>query len=471
MVSKHRTHPIAAMARLAISTWLLGAIVACSTVPEVDLAAEAAKAPDAKPILVGVRGPLTKQQSKQILDRLKRQSKDTDVLGLHLAFEEAIADTPLTVGNKVTLLRDGATSFDAIARVIDDARDSLNLEYYTFEEVEIGGTSIIDRLIQKQQAGVQVSLIYDSAGSTSTPSAVFDRLRQAGVNLIEFNPINPLKTNGDYSPNDRDHRKILIADGKVAIIGGVNISRVYGSRLPGTKEREKKPGDYWRDTDVQIEGPAVVDLQQLFLQHWREQEGKLLPLRDYFPKLHPSGDQIVRIVGSTPDHQPPSYYITLLSAIRNAESRIWLTEAYFVPTRQELADLEDAARRGIDVRILLPSRSDTRDALNVGRSYYEDLLEAGVKIFEYQDGYLHSKSAVIDGVWSVVGSSNFDPRSVIYNDEVDAVILGRATGGQMEAMFQEDLTRSKPIELAVWRQRPLSQKIREMLSRIWSNLL
>ena len=451
-------------------------LAACSTVPTVDLADGHAKAADTKPLLVGAHGPLTEAQSKAILARLKRQGQDTDVLGRHLAFEEAITDTPLTIGNKVTLLTDGASTFAAMAKAIDGAKDNINLEYFTFEDVELDGQSIVDRLLAKQASGVQVNLIYDSIGSSGTPAPVFDRLRKAGIAILEFNPVNPLKAKGGYSLNDRDHRKILVADGKTAIIGGVNISKVYGSPLPGMKSDEKhagqKPGGvYWRDTDIRIQGPAVADLQRLFFRHWQEQGGPALAPREYDPKPVAADHQVVRVIGSTPDQQPPYYYVTLLSAIRTAESRIWLTEAYFVPTHQELEDLVHAAKRGVDVQILLPSRSDSDAALNVGRSHYDDLLEAGVKIYEYQRGNLHCKTAVIDGVWSAIGSSNFDPRSVIYNDEVDAVILGRETGAQMEAMFKADLMRAKEITLAAWRDRPFDEKVREMLSRTWSNLL
>jgi cardiolipin synthase len=186
------------------------------------------------------------------------------------------------------------------------------------------------------------------------------------------------------------------------------------------------------------------------------------------------GSEVVRIIGSTPDEKTPRFYVTLLSAIRNAEKNVWLSAAYFVPTAQEQEDLIDAAKRGVDVRLLLPGQSDSKMALAVGRSHYGYLLEAGVKIFEAQNEVLHSKTASIDGVWTAVGSSNFDPRSVVFNDEVDAVVLGSATADDFERMFQKDLARARMIDRESWRRRPLSQRLLELIeltSFLWRNWL
>jgi len=183
---------------------------------------------------------------------------------------------------------------------------------------------------------------------------------------------------------------------------------------------------------------------------------------------------VVRIIGSTPDEKTPRFYVTLLSAIRNAEKNVWLTAAYFVPTDQEEEDLISVAKRGVDVRLLLPSDSDSKMALAVGRSHYGYLLEAGVKIFEVQNEVLHSKAASIDGVWTAVGSSNFDPRSVVFNDEVDAVVLGSGTANAFEDMFQKDLSRARAIDRESWRRRPLGQRLLELFeltSFLWRNWL
>ncbi|HEX9461575.1 MAG TPA: phospholipase D-like domain-containing protein [Alphaproteobacteria bacterium] len=419
------------------------------------------------PRLLGARGPLTEQQSRVILARVRAENPNSNVLERHLAFEEAIADHPLTVGNQVTLLHDGKASFDAIFKAINGAWNHINLEYYTFEDVEHNGQHLVDLLATKQTAGVQVNLIYDSFGSSGTPGEVFDRLRQAGVAVLDFHPLGKAAAAVSYSINDRDHRKILVADGTLGITGGVNLATYYSSTTIGHDERGTPP-EYWRDTDLKIEGPAVAELQRLFIEHWERQEDGPMNEADFFPPPPTPDAQIVRIIGSTPQRSVPLFYVTLISAIRNAEERVWITSAYFVPTRQEVRALRDAARRGVDVRLLLPSRSDNSMTVAVSRGHYADLLEAGVKIFELQSAILHSKTATVDGVWSAVGSSNFDGRSVLFNDEVDAIVLGRETAAQLETAFEADRRNSDQIDPVVWKDRSIAEKVREEMFKLWS---
>jgi len=420
------------------------------------------------PRLSNARGPLTIKQSKAILDKLRRQTPDADVLGRHLAFSQEIAASPLTVGNKVTLLRDGTASFNAIFTAIAAAKYSIHLEYFIFEDVLHEGQQLVDLLEEKQAGGVQVNLIYDGVGSIGTPHEVFDRLRAAGAEVLQFNPLDPFKGKADYAPNDRDHRKIMVVDGAVAVIGGVNLSQVYSSNIFSSARAGRLQG-LWRDTNLRLEGESVADLQRLFLATWERQSGKPLKQGTFFPATATApGNHVVGIIGSTPTHTIPIYYMTLLSAIRNAESRVWLTTAYFVPTREERADMKAAAQRGVDVRLMLPRNTDSEVALNIGRAHYASLLRSGVRIFEIRDVVLHSKTAVVDGVWSVVGSSNFDGRSVLFNDEVDAVVLGREIGAQLESSFEEDMRNADEITRSAWSKRPVDQKLRETYSRLWS---
>jgi cardiolipin synthase A/B len=436
---------------------------ACSSVPDVDRLVDRGGSGSSRPRLVGAHGPLTAKQSKLVLARLELEAPNTDVLARHLALEDALAESPLAVGNQVTLLRDSAATLAATFRVIHEAKDHVNLEYYIVEDVEESGERLSDLLIEKQRQGVQVNLIYDGVGSISTPSDFFDRLMDAGVAVLEFHPVDRA-----YSLNDRDHRKILIADGRIALVGGVNLSTVYAS-APLSSGDATGP---WQDTDMQIAGPAVVELQKLFIATWTQQDGAPFSVKnDFFPHIDGGGEDVVRILGSTPDNPVPQYYVSLLSAIRNAERRVWITAAYFVPTGQEIDDLTAAAKRGVDVRLLLPSRSDSELPLLAGRSHYEHLLRAGAKIYEYRAAILHSKAVVIDGVWSVLGSSNFDHRSVLFNNEVDAIVLGPETATQMEAMFEDELTRATPIDEHSWRHRPVAQRLRELFARAWEVLL
>ena len=215
----------------------------------------------------------------------------------------------------------------------------------------------------------------------STPAAFFQRLRDGGIQVVEFNPINPLKAHGEWRLTHRDHRKILIIDGKVAITGGINISKVYSSSLSGRKQVERAP-IHWRDTDIQIEGPAVAEFQKLFLDTWQKQKGPELSERNYFPDLKEEGNALVRVVGSTPGQDNRIPFIVYVSAITFAEHSIHMTNSYFIPDDQILKALTDAARRGVDVKIILPGITDSQLALYAQRYHYSELLKSGVKIYE-----------------------------------------------------------------------------------------
>ncbi len=441
-------------------------LTACAEVPEVPDGT-----PAAKPVIMGTRGPLTDKQSKALFAKLGPDAQD--MLQRHLAVEQAVAETPLLAGNKTRILEDGPATFRAMFEAIRAAHDHVNLEYFILEDVQSDGASLGDLLTAKRQQGVQINVIYDSYGSIDTPQPFFDRLTKAGINVLQYHPFNPLDAMaGGYSPNDRDHRKILVVDGRLAIVGGVNLSTAYTSAGPGHPARPDQPNTLpWRDTDMQIEGPAVAQLQHLFLDQWLGQKGPALDSRTFFPVLAEKGKEAVRIIGSSPDSGQPRFYVTLLSAIRTAQKRVWLNTAYFVPTHQEMEDLIAAARRGADVRIVLPDASDSTLAIDVQHSRYEDLLEAGVRIYETHDQILHSKSAAIDGVWSVIGSSNFDHRSVIFNDEVDAVTVGGDTAKALEALFEKDFAKANRIELAAWKERPFAEKMREIIARTSQSML
>jgi len=450
---------------------LSACLCACGTIPRIDLdkAANDSKAP---PQVMGTRGPLSVSQSRTILERISTEAGDAGMLDRHLAIEQAIAETPLIEGNRTRILRDGGETFNAVFTAIDRAKHHVNLEYYILEDIERDAVHLSDLLIAKQASGVTVNVIYDSFGSLDTPAGFFDKLKQAGIKVLEFNPVNPLNAKNDYSPNDRDHRKILVVDGATAIIGGVNLSKTYQTNPLGSSgPSEEAPSETWRDTAMQIDGPVVSQVQSLFLEQWTAQSGPPLDTETFFPKVPPQGQEIARIIGSTPDHETPRYYVTLLSALQNAEKSIDLTASYFVPTEQERRELIAAAARGVRVRLLLPDRSDSRAALSVGRSHYTALLDAGVSIWETQNVVLHSKTVVIDGVWSVIGSSNFDHRSIIFNDEIDAVVLGRDTAQAMQRMFEDDLARAIKIDPVEWGQRSLFQRLEEIIFRLGQTLL
>jgi cardiolipin synthase A/B len=220
---------------------------------------------------------------------------------------------------------------------------------------------------------------------------------------------------------------------------------------------------------LEITGPAAAELQRVFLTRWRDEQGT--PLKAVAGPPPASGDEAVHIIASDHNDTVPRYYATILSAIRNAEKRIWISAAYFVPTEDEREDPIAAAKRGVDVRLMVPGNSDEPMAQAAGRANYGDLLAAGVHIFEEQDGMLHSKWATIDGVWSVVGSSNFDHRSILFNDEVDAVVLGHSTAAQLERLFRGQVAKAKPVTLQNWADRPAAERFREFYSQMIQSLL
>lgn len=386
----------------------------CATLPDTDALIARHSTQEAN--FETARGPVSARQNTAILASLQRKSGDLDILDKQMALEQAISDSPLVLGNKVSLLQDGAATYAAMFGAIRQAKDHINLETYIIED-DATGDDFATLLLAAQARGVQVNLIYDS-------------------------------------------------------VGGINISNVYamGSFL---KRAPKPPpeGVMWRDTDLKIEGPVVAEFQKLFLQTWDKQKAPALAAKTYFPKLSPQGNDIVRAIGSTPDDPFSLIYLTLISAIGNAEKTVHLTNAYFVPDPQLLKALRDAAARGVQVQLILPSHSDSELVFHAGRAHYAELLAGGVQIYERQGALLHAKTAVIDGVWSTVGSTNLDWRSFLDNDEVNAVVLGREFATQMQAMHQQDLDASQRITPQAWAERPLQFKLKEWLAQHWGRLL
>ncbi|MDI6743217.1 MAG: cardiolipin synthase [Smithella sp.] len=441
----------------------------CATLPNVSEKIDEAPAAQEPRQIVSSKGLLSPEKSKAIMERLKQSVDPTDILERYTAVIESVTESPLTRGNKVTLLIDGPASYAAMFAAIRSAKDHINLETFILEDDEIG-KKFTDLLLQKQKEGIQVNIIYDSMGSITTSESFFKRLRDGGIQVVEFNPVSPHKGRLEWLMVNPDHRKILIVDGKVAISGGVNISNVYSTRLSGRKKVKGEPLP-WRDTDIQIEGPAVAEFQKLFLDTWSKQDGPELSKPNYYPELKEAGNALVRVVGSTPGTDNRITFIVYVAAITFAERSIYLTNAYFVPDKQILKAFTDAAGRGVDVKIMLPSNTDSQIVLNAARHNYSELLEAGVKIYERRNVVLHAKTAVIDGVWSTVGSTNLDSLSLLSNDEVNAVVLSREFAVEMERMFANDLAQSDQIELDKWEQRPFSQKIKEAFAHLFSRWL
>jgi cardiolipin synthase A/B len=458
----------------------------------------------------GAHGVLTRAQSRKIIEGLKSRSPDSALLESHIAIEQALAGNPLSVGNKVTLLEDGQATYASMLAAIAAAKHDVHMEMYIFEDDDVGKL-FADALKKCAKAGVKVRLLYDSIGSINTDKAFFKDLQDNGVDVAEFNPVNVANVLKDgLAIQNRDHRKLIVADGRVAFLGGINISGVYGSVMTsggGSRKTDSgssgssggggssilsgsgagtgkgKDADYdrsdppfdqrpWRDLQVRIEGPVVGDLQRAFLKHWEKWAKESLDDKELFPQLKSEGPHVVRAIEGSPGEKGADpMYVALISAIENADVEVEIMNAYFVPHPQLREALVGAARRGVDVKLILPGKSDNSLVFHAGRSYYEELLEAGVKIYERQTRMLHAKSAVVDGVWSTVGSTNLDWRSLLYNEELNLVVLGPDFAVRMGDVFAKDLANSKQVTLEEWHHRPLSDRLKEASARAWAYFL
>ncbi|MDD4933822.1 MAG: phospholipase D-like domain-containing protein [Methylacidiphilaceae bacterium] len=395
-----------------------------------------------------------------------------DALHRTLAVDAALHRDPVAPGNRVTLLPNGMRTFEAMFAAMEQANDHINLEYYIFEDVRVGARSLGRLLRQKLQAGVAVNVILDGYGSYRTNPAFLERLRKAGARILVFRPLTPEAMLEVTKANDRDHRKILVVDGKVGFVGGVNLARVYENH---SDPRAAMQGDfrhaYWSDIAARIEGPAVTDLQRLFFATWSSQHGPTMERRAYFPEVAEAGSERVRVIGSGPGRDEALYYGSFLEAVHIACRSVDLSTGFFVPTQQEVQELARAARRGVAVRLVLPSPVYDREVRAAGRADYGRLLEAGVRIWEVEGAVLHAKFATVDGAWTAVGSSNMDRRSVVYNDEVDAIVFGEKTAGAARAIIEQNIARSREITLDAWRHRNFRERANEFFASFWRFLM
>ena len=453
-----------AFGRAAAGVLLVAAFAGCADVADrmpTRSAPHAARTPSS---VDGAGGPQADRDSRAAVARQRAPGRSEPVARWLAATHRPDA-APLIRGNATRLLVDGPETHRAMFEAIATARRHVHLETYILEGDETG-LRFAELLLERRRAGVHVSVLYDAIGAIGTPAAYFDRLRDGGVALCEFNPITP-RPGRPVALNHRDHRKILVVDGRVAYTGGVNISDVYSSGSASARRRSER-GTGWRDTHIEIRGPAVAALQDLFVGTWGRQGCPDRPdaAVDPAPALSAQGDRVLRVLASAPADARNAIRDELLVAMDAAERSIHVTMAYFVPDPLTIEILEAAARRGVEVTLVLPGFSDFWAVLAAGRSHYAGLLEAGVTIRERRDALLHAKTVVIDGVWSTVGSANMDWRSFLHNDEVNVVVIGEGFGGEMERMFAADVERSVLLDAATWARRGLPQRTKEGLARL-----
>lgn len=372
--------------------------------------------------------------------------------------------SPLTFGNSVTLLTNGEEKFPQVIRAMEEAVHHIHLEYYIYEDDTIGN-AIKDLLIRKVKEGVRVRLIYDDFGSHSIRRRVVKELKNAGVEAYPFHHIRLWFFANRL--NYRNHRKIIIIDGKCGFVGGINISDRYLNPAAG------KEGPFWRDTHVRIDGPGILYLQHIFLCDWIYcSRQSIHPEIEYFNRAEVHAENTgVQIAASGPDSPVATIQLSFLKAISLARHEILITTPYFIPGESIMDAIRVAALGGVNVKLLVPGESDSRLVNAAARSYYTDLLDTGVEIYLYNKGFIHAKTLVVDSSIAMVGTANMDNRSFELNFEVNAIVYSTTFAREVRSAFFSDLQEATRIEPADWENRPLIRRLPERIARLLSPLL
>jgi cardiolipin synthase len=365
----------------------------------------------------------------------------------------ALTGAPLAEGNKVEILKNGVRIFPAMLAAIRSAKKTINLEFYIYWDGSIG-REFAQALAERSRAGVKVNVVLDAVGSAAMSRELIEFMQKNGIAVEWFHPLRWYTLS---RLNHRTHRKLLIVDGEVGFTGGVGIADEW----LGDADRR----DHWRETMVRVEGPVVTQMQFAFMDNWIKSRGELLTGLDYFPRIEPRGDQSVQVMKSSPSEGSSAVKLLYVVSIVSAKKSIYISSAYFVPDRDTTRALEAAVRRGVDVRVIVPGAyTDVPVVRHASRFYYGGMLRRGVRIFEYQPTMMHAKTMVVDGVWSTIGSSNFDDRSFRLNDEVNVNIYDENIASQMEQIFFEDLARSEEISRKRWLKRPWFDRVKERVA-------
>jgi cardiolipin synthase len=366
---------------------------------------------------------------------------------------EGYAAAPVAGGNGVEILLNGDQIFPAQIAAIRAARSTITYAQYSFGNGR-AAAGIIAALAERCRAGVAVSVLVDGIGSVTMPEAYLRHLRDAACDVAQYRPVRQALQGG---VNHRNHRRVLVVDGRVGFTGGAGISWKWegGGRTEGR----------WRDTDVRIEGPAVRHMQAAFVEHWLEATGVVLGGPAYFPDPVPHGGTVrVQIVASSPAGSNFSMYTAFLLAIEGARRAVYITNPYFVPDDRITAALVRAIARGVRVVILLPGKTDWNVVRVAGRRGLGVLLQEGVEIYEYSGALLHAKTMVVDRTWATVGSTNLDHRSFALNAELNAVFYDAAVAARFEEIFIADLAGARLLTYEEWRRRPFWQRLLELLA-------
>lgn len=402
--------------------------------------------------------------SREIQRHVARKHPQADSLLRHC---ETLADLveemtrfPVSSGNDIQLLPDTHESLDVLEEMIDSAEDFIHIEFYIWRHDE-AGRRIQERLIDKATKGVEVRMLYDGFGSFLMGRRYLKTIQSAGVETAAFTPglrLWPIDT-----LHLRNHRKLVVVDGTAGFTGGMNIGNEY---LYATKSYGQ-----WRDTQAMIRGPAVLQLQQVFVQDWNYATGTALTNDRYYPEPNHVGTAACQVVPDGPDNDVDVYYCLIVAALGLAQKEVLVSTPYFIPPDGLAVAMQTAARRGVRVKLIVADRGNFLWTKMAGRSYFNELLLAGVEILEYQDGLYHPKTLVVDGQWSLVGTPNCDYRSLFLNFEVAVACFDRHIAEQIERQFESDAKLAKKITLDEWRERSLLKRLHEEFWRLFAPVL
>ena len=362
-------------------------------------------------------------------------------------------------GNSMKIFQDGSSMLQALLATINSAKHHIHVEFYIFEDDAVG-CLVKDALIEKAREGVEIRVLYDDVGCWKVPHRFYDEMREAGIEVRGFLKVRfPRFTS---KVNYRNHRKLVVVDGRIGFVGGMNLAERY---LKGV------PWGIWKDIMMQVEGKAVYGLQMAFLTDWYAADHSLITSSSYFPQMEDKGTSLMQVVTSDPVGEWKDIMQGLLIAITSAQKYVYIQSPYLLPTEPILLALKTAAAAGVDVRIMIPEKSDSRMVHWGTMSYLQELMEAGIKIYMYQKGFLHSKLIVCDDCLSSVGSTNMDFRSFEHNFEINAFMYDKTSALMLKDIFLSDQKDAKPLHLKEWRMRPWSQKVKESVIRLFAPLL
>jgi cardiolipin synthase len=372
----------------------------------------------------------------------------------------ALLGPPLLDGNRTAVLVNGDQIFPDMLAALRAARKTITFEMYIYWSGRTG-KEFADVLAERARAGVKVHVLLDGVGSGKIDESYIQQMQDAGVEVERYNPPR-FYTVGRL--NNRTHRKLVIVDGMIAFTGGVGIADQWSG--------DAQDPQHWRDTHFRSEGPVVAQMQSAFMDNWTEVTGHVLHGEDYFPPLKAVGSHLAQVFTSSPGGASDSMQLMYLLSIAAARKNIDIAAAYFVPDNVDVNTLVEAIKRGVKVRIIVPGpHIDTAIVRRASRARWGDLLEAGAEIYEYQPTMFHCKVMVVDGLWTSVGSTNFDNRSFAVNDEANLNVYDREFATLQVRIFEQDLQRSRRVTLEEWRNRPSREKVLEHASALLGSQL